>query len=184
MSMKELLIVFFVLSLVLLILIFPFKSRLMCHFDLVDKKGFYSFKAWRIKILCGRIYLDENDELKIENKQNAIKDRYKDAYMKRFALNILKNLEVKKVELFFKGGIKKDSFSSAMLCGGVKSLVNIIYANLSQKFENVRLFEDISPVFSEDYFELTFDFVAVFSILQIICALIIAKVEQAWEVKS
>ena len=104
--------------------------------------------------------------------------------MKRFALNVLKNLEVKKVELFFKGGIKKDSFSSAMLCGGVKSLVKIIYANLSQKFENVRLFEDISPVFSEDSFELTFDFVAAFSILQIICSLIIAKVEQVREVKS
>lgn len=182
MSMKNMLIVFFVSSLILLMLTFPFKSRLMGHFNLIEKKGFYSFKAWRIKLLCGRVYIDGNGELKIENTQNAIKDKYKDAYMKRLSLELLKALDVKKVELFFSGGFEKNSFSSAMLCGSASVFVNLIYSFLSQRYENVRLFEDVNPTFNKNSLELTFDFVVSISLLQILISMVRAKIEQKREV--
>ena len=95
------LIVFFVASLILLLLVFPFKARLMGHFNLIEIKGFYSFKIWRIKLLCGRGYLDEKNKLVIENTNNAIKDRYKDEFMKKLSVKLLTEIDVKKVELFF-----------------------------------------------------------------------------------
>ena len=147
----------------------------MGHFNLIEMKGFYSFKVWRIKILCGRIYLNSDGKLKVENTNNAIKDRYKDALMKKFSLTIMKLIEVKKVELFFSGGFKDNSFTSAIVCGSAKMIVNTIYGYLSQNYEDVKLFEDIKPTFGSDSFELTFDFVASVSIFQIIRALIKSK---------
>lgn len=173
--MKSILIVFFIVSLVLMLFVFPFKARLMGHFNLFEKKGFYSFKAWRIKLLCGKVYLDGNNQLKVENTNNALKGSYQDEFMKRLGLEILKEMDVKKVELFFSGGFKDNSFSSAIICGGARFIVDIIYSFLSQKYEKVRLIEDISPEFYNDTIELTFDFVVAISIFQILKSLIIAK---------
>ena len=109
--MKTMLIVFFVANLIVLFFVFPFKVRLMSHFNLIEKKGFYSFKFWRINLLCGMIFVDENNKVNIENINNKFKDSYKEYYMKSFSMNLLKALTVKKVELFFSGGIKENSFN-------------------------------------------------------------------------
>lgn len=170
------LIVFFVASLILLLLVFPFKARLMGHFNLIEMKGFYSFKAWRIKLLCGRAYLDKNNKLIIENTNNAIKDKYKDDFTKKFSLQILTKINVKKVELFFTEGFKENSFSSAIVCGSASVIVNTIYSYLTQKYEDVRLFEDITPTFGKDSFELTFDFVVSISLFEIFKSLIESKI--------
>lgn len=170
------LIVFFVATLILLLLVFPFKGRLMGHFNLIEMKGFYSFKVWRIKLLCGRVYLDEKNKLVIENTNNAIKDRYKDEFMKKLSAKLLTEIDVKKVELFFTGGFKENSFSSAMVCGGASMLVSTIYSYLTQKYEDVRLFEDITPTFEKDSLELTFDFVISISLYQIIKSLVSSKI--------
>ena len=173
--MKTLLIVFFIVNLFILILVFPYKTRIMSHVNLIEKKGFYSIKSWRVKILCGKIYLDENNNIKIENTNNVIKNRYKDDYMKEFIINLIKTMQVKKMELYFNGGLKKDSFSSAMMCGTAMVFVDMIYAFLSQNYIDVKLFEDIKPTFDVDSLELTFDFVAAISMAEIISSFIKAK---------
>ncbi len=174
--MKFMLIVFFVLFL-LLLLVLPFKSRIMGHLNLTDKKGFYSFKIWKVKILCGRVYFNDENKLIIENTNNVIKNKYKDKLMQKFARQVMSEIEVKKVELFFTGGFKQNSFSSAMICASARLLMDLIYSYLSQNFFNVKLYEDIEPLFDEDLLELTFDFVATISIFKFIKSLIIAKLK-------
>lgn len=173
--MTNVLIVFFVLSLIVLLFVFPFKSRLMGHFDLLGKKGFYSFKIWRVKILCGKVCVDENNKMKIENLKNTIKSKYKEEFSKFFWIQMLKSVDVKKIEIFFTGGIKKDSFSSAMLCSGARLIVDVLYSYISQNYEDARLYEDISPEFNDDQLEMTFDFVLSINIYQILKSLIKAK---------
>ena len=176
--MKTMLIVFFIISLIVLLFVFPFKLRLMGHINLIEKKGYYSFKAWRIKLICGMIWYDEIEKkLKIKNVNNIIKNKYKDEELKLFTLNILKTIDVKKVELFFSGGFNNNSFSSAMVCGGARLIVDCIYSFLSQNYDDVKLFEDIVPTFNNDSFELTFDFVASISIYQIIWSSIKSKIK-------
>jgi hypothetical protein len=57
--MKELLIVFFVITVIIMAMAFPFKTRLMFHTNLLNAKGFYSFKIMKIKLLTGRFYIDD-----------------------------------------------------------------------------------------------------------------------------
>ncbi len=171
------LIVFFVCLLLLMLLFFPFKMRLMAHFNLIEMKGFYSFKAWRIKILCGKVYRDAENKFVIENTDNMVKNRYKDKVTQKFSLLMLKLIDVKKVELFFTGGFKENSFSSALVCSAASLFVDVTYAYLSNKYISVKLIEDVKPTFDEDNFELTFDFVAAVSIFNVIKSAIKAKLE-------
>lgn len=179
--MQKILIVFFIVSLLFLILIFPFKARFMGHFNLIEKKGFYSFKIWRIKILCGRIFVNNENKIQIENMNNKLKGGYENNFMKEWGKKLLKVVAVKKVELFFNGGIKQNSFSSAILCGSANLLISLLYSFLSQTYENVKLYEDVTPTFDNNSLELTFDFVVEVSILQIITSLIKTKIKNRKE---
>lgn len=173
--MRNLLIVFFVVILILLIILFPFKSRLMSHINLIEMKGYYSFKVWRLKLLCGMIFLNSSGELEMTNANNILKGKYNKDFIKAVSKEILSRIDIDKIELFFSGGFVDDSFMSAIMCGTVSSFVQTIYSILTQKYENVRLFEDIKPTYNESNFELTFDIVVKISIFQICLAILKAK---------
>ncbi len=176
MSMKSLLIVFFIFSLIVLIMVFPFKTRFMCHINLLDLKGFYSVKVWRIRFLCGKVYVDSDGELMMENSADMLSKNYKNTYFKSLIKELIKRVDIKKMEIFFTGGFAQNSFSSAMLCGSVSSGVRSLYSVLSQKYDNVKLYEDISPTFSYDNLELTFDIVLSISMIKIIISIIKANI--------
>lgn len=128
-------------------------------------------------MLCGRIFVDRNGKIKIENTQNAIKDRYKDEFSQKLFLKIMSEIDVKKVEIYVSSGFKNNSFSSAMLSSIFDITVKMIYAYLSQKYDLVDLYNDVEPSFSQNKFELTFDFVCNISICRIIKSLIKSKIE-------
>ena len=183
--MKNMLIVFFVVTFLLMILVFPFKVRLMSHFNLIDLKGFYCFKFWRIKLLCGMIVLDENNNIEVKNSNNIFDSGYDKNFVKNLAGEFLDRLNVKKIEIFFTGGFVDDSYSSALVCGTVSSFVKGMYGFLSQKYDNVELYEDVSATFNETNMDLTFDVVVTISFLQIILSLLkvnkIKKKESVYE---
>ncbi len=171
--MTSVLIVFFVVLLLFFIIIFPFKIRLMGHFNLFELKGYYCFKVLFLKFLNGRITM-QNGELKMENSVNLFDGYYNGKFVKNLSKEIFLRTDVKKVEMFFTGGISDNSFSSAIICGSVSSVVETIYSYLSQKYDNVKLYEDVSPTFNENNLELTFDVVVSISLLAIALSIIIA----------
>ncbi len=174
--MRNLLIVFFVLVLILLIMIFPIKSRMMAHFNLLKMKGYYSIKILFVKILCGMIYIDAG-KVYISNLADAISSSYSSPFMKKFATKLLGKMDIKKIELFFTGGFAENSFSSAIVCGSVSSIVYTAYSYLSQKYDNVKLYNDIKPTFGQDNLELTFDIVVSISFMQVLSAIFGAAIE-------
>lgn len=141
----------------------------------MEMKGYYSFKVWRLKLLCGMIFLNDLGELEVANANNLFNGEYNKTFLKTVTKEIVKSIDVEKIELFFTGGFAENSFMSAMLCGGMSSLVQTLYGYLSLNYENVRLFEDINPTYNESNFELTFDGVVKISILQICVSLIKAQ---------
>lgn len=173
--MKSILIVFFVLMFFVLVLIIPFKSRMMSHFNFLEMKGFYSIKIWRIRILCGKIYINQNGEIEADNLTNLMSSNYNKSFVKGLSKELISKLDVKKIEMYFTGGFVNNSFSSAMVCGSVSSIVQTMFSVLSQKYKNVKLFEDIIPTFNEDNFEITFDVVLSISIFQIILSILKAN---------
>lgn len=173
--MQKVLIVFFIVFFVILVLVFPFKTRAMAHINLLELKCFYSVKIWLVKILCGMANF-ENERLNILNDKTIFSGEYDDKF-KTFSKEVLKRIEVKKVELFFTGGAEDNSFTSAMVCGTMLSIVETIYAKLSLLYDDVKMYKDIEPTFKEDNFELTIDFVASISVVKLIISVIKSKKE-------
>lgn len=171
--MRNLLIVFFTIILFLLIIVLPIKTRFMAHFNLLAMKGFYSIKVLFFRILCGKIYI-EGGKVKVSNLADAISGSYTSPFMQAFAKKLLSKLDIKKMEIFFTGGFAENSFSSAMVCGSVSSMVRTLYSVLSQRYENVKLYENVSTTFGENNLELTFDIVITLSIFQIISSAVSA----------
>lgn len=174
--MKSLLIVFFIVVLIFMIMLFPFKVRVATHINLLEYKAFYCFKVWRLKFLCGKAEIDSG-KISVQNSNNMFaKDIDKD-FAKELAKETLARLDVKKMEIFFTGGFEENSYASAMVCGTMTSLVRSAYSVLSQQYENVKLYEDIVPTFAESNLELTFDVVVRLSLFQIIISLLKAKIK-------
>lgn len=171
--MRNLLIVFFSLSLVMLVLVFPFKTRVMGHVNLLELKCYYSVKSWIIKLLCGKIEV-ENGALEMTNEETLLSGSYDNDFMKKVFGELITRLDVKKVEIFFTGGFKENSYASAIMCGTIVSLVESLYGYLSLKYENVKMYKDINPTFDENNLELTLDLVVSFSIVGIVKSLLTA----------
>ena len=173
--MKSMLIVFFILVFLLMIMFFPFKIRLMSHVNLITAKCFYCFKFWRLKFLCGKIVLNENGKIEMHNSNNLLSGEYDKVFVSELSKQFLKRLDVKKMELFFTGGFVEDSYASAILCGTISSFVQTLYSFLSQRYENVKMFEDVLPTFHETNLELTFDVVVCISFFQMVLGVIKAN---------
>lgn len=162
----------------------PFKTRFMGHFDVLGVKCYYVAKSWIIKLLCGKIVL-ENGEIKMTNEKTLFSSSYNNPFMKNLTKEIMDRLDVKKVELFFTGGFKENSFSSAIVCGSVLSVVETLYGYLSLSFDNVKMYKDIKPTFNYDNLELTVDVVVSISLIKILKSILNAgsKTQKLKEMK-
>ena len=183
--MRNLLIVFFIISFIFLIVIFPFKTRLMGHINLVDLKCYYSLKSWIIKLLCGKIEF-VNGRFEVKNEDTIISKSYKNEYIKMVGKEIVSEVDIKKVEVFFTGGFKEDSFSSAIMCGSIISFVETLFAYLSLKYDGVKMFKDIEPTFEENNLEVTLDLVVSISLWRIVSCFLRAgkNVEKLKEIEN
>ena len=181
--MKNTLVVFFIFFFVLSIIVFPFKIRILGHFNVLKMIGFYSLKLFFIKFLTGRM-IYENGKIKIENSVNIIKDEFNPEFTKKFIIQILERLDVKKIEIYFTGGIIDNSFSSAMICGSVSSMIQSFYSYLSQKYYNLKLYEDIDPTFNENNLEITFDIVVSISLFSISKSVFVSLKKDKKELKD
>ena len=177
-SMQNILIVFFVVSIILMILVFPFKTRCMGHFNLVEFVGFYSIKIMKMKLLNGMIGA-KNGKIVVENSVNIINSKINQEYLKKLYKKLLRTIEVEKVEIFFTGGIANNSFSSAVICGGVSSVINLVYSYLTQKYFGVKLYEDVTTKFGENNIELTFDVVVSISFISLVFAML-SSLKKCW----
>ena len=145
----------------------------MGHVNILELKCYYVVKSWIVKLLCGKIMF-ENGEIKMTNEQTLLSGSYNKPFVKNLTGEIMDRLDVKKIELFFTGGFKENSFSSAIVCGGVLSVVETLYGYLSLSFDNVKMYKDIKPTFNEDNLELTADVVVSISLVQILKSLLSA----------
>ncbi len=145
----------------------------MGHFDVLNFKFYYVAKLWILKLICGKILID-NGEIKMTNEKTILSGSYNKPYIKSISKELMDRMDVKKVELFFTGGFKENSFSSAMVCGCVLSVVETLYGYLSLSFDNVKMYKDINPTFDENNLELTVDIVVSISLVQILKSLLSA----------
>ena len=148
----------------------------MAHVNLFEMKCYYSIKSWIIKLLCGKIIVD-NGKIEMINDDTLLTGEIDKLFIKKMSEGIISKLDVKKMEIFFTGGFKGNSFSSAMLCGSILSMVETLYGYLSLSYDNIKLYKDIKPTFNEDNLELTFDIVVSISLIKILISFLWAGKE-------
>ena len=117
----------------------------------------------------------QNGKIKVDNSNNLISGEINKTFLKQFIKELLSRIDVKKTEIFFTGGLEDDSYASAIMCGTISSLVKTGYSVLSQKYKNVKMYEDISPTYHETNLELTFDVVISLSFIQFLISAIKAN---------
>ncbi len=166
--MKELLIVFFIFTIIIMAMAFPFKTRMMFHTNLLNAKGFYSFKIMKLRLLTGRFFIDKSEGFTVENSADIFSGNINKPFVRNLIKEMIGRVDVKKVELFFTGGFKNDSYSSAIMCGCVSSAVQVIYSIIYEKFEDAKLYEDVNVTFDNDSIDLTFDIVIKISLIAIL----------------
>ena len=110
--MRNLLIVFLIICIVFLIIFSPFKTRVMGHVNLLEMKCYYSVKSWIIKLLCGKIEFVDG-KIEVKNEESLISKNYQNEYLKFVGKEMLSEIDIKKLEVFFTGGFKENSFSSS-----------------------------------------------------------------------
>lgn len=170
--MKELLIVFFILTVIVMAMAFPFKTRMMAHVNFLNTKGFYSLKVMKIKLLTGRFFLDDEDGFQVENSVDMLSKNYNNPFIREMIKEFSKRVDVKKVEMFFTGGFENDSYMSAIMCGMISSFIQTVYSYLYDKYEGVKLYEDVDVTFDKTNLEFTFDIVISISLFSILRSII------------
>jgi hypothetical protein len=155
----------------------------MGHINFIDLKCYYSLKAWLVKLLCGKIEFVDG-KIEVKNEESLISKNYQNEYLKFVGKEMLAEIDIKKLEVFFTGGFKEDSFSSAIMCGSVISFVETLFAYLSLKYDGVKMFKDIEPTFENNNLELTLDVVVSISLWRIVSCFLRAgkRVEKLKEI--
>lgn len=183
---NELLIVFFVIILIIFLLVFPFKIRILAHVNLLELKGFYSGKVAGIKIIEGIIFSDSTGKLEMKNSANLLSKNIDENFTKCFGEEIIKKIYVNDAEVFIVSGFVEDSYLSAILSGGISAIIKSVYSFLSFEYEDSKLVCDIKPVFDESKFELSVKFVASITLFKTIVALLksFKKLKELKEAKN
>lgn len=125
-------------------------------------------------MFCGMLYMDSG-KIKMENEKSVFYQNVDRNFLIKFLVEVLSRLDVNKIEIFFTGGFVDDSYLSAIMCGTVSSMVQSLYSVLSQKYENVRMIEDVKPTFNESNLELTVECVVSVSLFEILVSVIKAN---------
>lgn len=181
--MKSVLMVFFIFFFLLSICVFPFKIRAMGHFNILNLMGFYSLKIMFFRLLTGR-FLFEDGKIVFQNSVNFMEDKFNKSFSKQFLAKVVKKMDIKKIEVYFTGGIVDNSFSSAIVCGSMSSIIQTFYSIVSQKYYKVKLYEDIDPTFNENNLEITFDAVISISLVALAVSIISAHNYMKKELKN
>ena len=74
-------------------------------------KCYYSLKAWIFKLLSGKLVF-ENGKFEIFNEETILSKSYNKDFAKLLGKEVLTTIDIKKLEVFFVGGFKENSFSS------------------------------------------------------------------------
>ena len=118
--------------------------------------------------MCGMAEIGQKGDIVIKNSNNMFAGEFDKLFIQNLAKEFFERFEVKKVELFFTGGFVEDSYTSALVCGTVTSMIQSLYSYLSQKYDDVKMFQDVTPTFHETNLELTGDVVVSISCLQVL----------------
>ena len=164
--MKVGVLIFFIFALVVTVLNYPFKLKVAVHVNMLENLGFAMVKIFGCRLTNIKFEL-HNGRVGVKKNKKEGKKKFKQI-RKFYLLCLLKNVVVKKGEVFFSFGIKEDAFKTAMVVGCVNSLVCSMFAVLINRNKGMKTFVSVEPCYKENKLEVSVLGVVSFSLIDVI----------------
>ena len=176
--MKLIAIICLIIFFVFIIIIFPFNIKGKLYLNLTELKMYYSIKSLSIKLLMGTTYFEEG-KLIHQNPNDLIfivsDDQDVQIKQNLFIREILKRLNITKIECYADIGIKLRPDISACIVGFIYSLISAVSALIVAKTTYAHVESRINYITDENKFDLIVSCVLEISIFDIIISKIIAN---------
>ena len=155
-----------------ILLLSPIGVDFKLYFNPLKNKNIVMVKLLFFKILF--LAEIENGKINITDKKGEKKEVSFSAlskFQKVFFKGILKKIDVEKVFIVFKGGVKDDAYKTSMLCGGALSFLNILKIYLKNK-NNVTINFNIDTNYKQDILTIGANFLFEISLFAVITSFI------------
>ena len=174
--MRTFVIIGFIAILMILLFVFPMNIKLKFHIDAITGKIFYSIKILNIKILIGTIYFFDG-RFVVQNTHNLILKDDKEIRKKEdiFLLQVIKQISISRLELYFDGGMVSSPAMLALVCGFVYSLFCGISAYTITRHPLSHINISVNSNFKQSILEISALSLLEISLLKIVVAKIKAK---------
>lgn len=173
--MRWIIIVLLIFVAIILILKYPVPIKIKIFINLYDMKAYYSIKVAWIKLLCGKTEIDEK-QLSVQNT-NDILAKIDDKKRKQeglFVNEILKKIQIGKLEMYFNFGISTAQDISAIICGLTSIVMGMISAKAINKNKTAKVLQNVT-LENQDILEATIYSTLTISVDEIVSCKIIAN---------
>lgn len=175
--MRDTFLVVCVLLFVVLILWYPFKVKIAVHLNVFDAIGFVSIRSLCFKLFSAKIQINENGRLELlQAKKKQQKKRKPFSLLSVYFMTLAKRLSVKKFEWYFTYGSNKNADIVALICGYVLAFDSIVSGVLLNRYNHVKIYNDIDPIFDDNRFEVSTSVVVSFCLFDMFVSVFIAYV--------
>ena len=130
-------VVFFVLLGILsiiILLLFGIKFKVLALLHSKNKSAYYTLNHRFLSLVQGKVIILENGKVSvILTKNKILPKKSKEGFGSILGLEILKNLNISRLDVYIDNAKIKDAMTTALIGGGVKSVAGIISAILTNK---------------------------------------------------
>lgn len=176
--MKAIIIIVLVILVLFLILIYPLRLRVQGHINVLSNICIYSIKVMFISIVVGRCKLSLTNGIDIENMVNRMPKDIKHPHLVEiFNSQLIKRVNITKLDIYFTFGSSTNAYTTAMVCGAMQSISSSLISFILNKNKYANIFQDITPSYTEDECEISTQVRLQLTLLDIIKSFITAKKE-------
>lgn len=174
--MTTLICIIALVSVVVLLLIFPFRARFQGHIDVFANVCIYSIKIIFLQVIVGRCKLSLVDGLDIENQINNLNpDKAHPHIQQMYISGLIKRMKISKFDFYFIFGISSDAFTTAMVCGTAQTLSACAISYVLNSNKTAQVLSSITPVYDKNECEMSLQVSLQVSVFDLWCAKMRAK---------
>ena len=164
-----------IILLILSFLTYPFKIKIMAHFDVFNNIGFILMRFTIFEFVCQKISLNKDGQIIIETKKIPKKKNKKQSEKSKiYYKHLVQKLDIKQIELYIAGG-SFDACQTSIFCGTILSIVSFIASYLKSKYSNIKIVNEVLPLYGKEQIMMSSRAVIRFCLLDMIVSIICAN---------
>lgn len=169
--------IMFIVLFVLSFLTYPFKIKLMAHFDVFNNMGCVLIRFTFFELVCQKLSINSQGRLVIETKKIPKKRSKKQSEKKNEYYECLaKKMDIKQFEFYVTGG-SKDAYQTSMLCGTILSVFSCLSSILKNSYSNIKIVNEVLPIYGKDQITITGRLIVRFCLMDMLLSILCANIK-------